>query len=257
MARPLLPTGVLLSLWLTTAPAHAEFIGDFELGPPGCQAQGQCTLTYDFKYVDPNGVGWQAAAQNQTDGASIPPWAQPFIGQPFDEKYIRAAVIHDHYCDRHVRTWRATHRVFYEALLELGVASANAKLMYYAVYLGGPKWINLIPGNSCGVNCVFEVKITRDGAAETMEFELSSSADAAAEFDATSMDDEGVIIFRSESYDAPGFVEELQDVERILAAKGDEIDLDFLERRAKEKRPNDFFYANESQIEVDRGFSFR
>ena len=65
-----------------------------------------------------------------------------------------------------------------------------------------------------------------------------------------------MVISRGARYDEPGFVDELQDVERILATQGDEVDLDFLERRAREKRPNDFFYENESQIEVEGGFTF-
>ena len=96
---------------LISSSAAAQFIGNLELNPPGCQATGQCTLGSDLRYTDPNGLTWQAAAGNRTDGASIPFWAQPIVGAPFDESYIKAAVIHDHYCDRHVRSWRATHRV--------------------------------------------------------------------------------------------------------------------------------------------------
>ena len=180
MKGSLLPVA-LIAAGLIASPAWAEFTGPFEIGPPGCEAQGQCTLTFDFKYTDPNGVGWQAAAQNQTDGASIPSWAQSFIGTPFDPSYIKAAVIHDHYCDRHVRSWRATHRVFYDALRELGISAAKAKLMYYAVYLGGPKWVELIPGNSCGDKCVFEVEVSGSSPAAAMEFEVETAAGAATE----------------------------------------------------------------------------
>src|SRR5687767_4148559 len=99
---------LLLAFQLSwTASCRADFEGNFELGPAGCEQTGKCILTYDFRFTDPKGLVWQAAASNKTDGASIPAWAQPIIGSPFDKSYIKAAVIHDHYCDRHVRPWRA------------------------------------------------------------------------------------------------------------------------------------------------------
>lgn len=214
---------------LSPIPATAEFIGQFELGPPGCEESGICSLTYDFKYKDPNDMEWQAAAQNTTDGASIPVWARPFIGEPFDRAFIQAAVIHDHYCDRHVRGWRPTHRVFYDALLELGVGTAKAKLMYYGVYLGGPKWVRLIPGRNCGENCVFKVQV--EGANTTS--------------------DNHTIVSRPASYDQNAFAEELTKVEKLLKEQGENVDLQMLERRAKEKRPNDFFYLNEDEVTIN------
>lgn len=137
--------------------ANAQFMGTLEFKPAGCEHQGQCILTYDLRFRDPNGVEWLAKASDTTDGATIPVWAQSVIGQPFDASYIKAAVIHDHYCTRHVRPWRATHRAFYDALRELQVPDAKAKIMYYAVYLAGPKWVTLIPGEPCGPNCIFNL----------------------------------------------------------------------------------------------------
>jgi hypothetical protein len=48
---------------------------------------------------------------------------------------------HDHYCykENHVRGWRQTHKAFYYALNTLGVPALKAKIMYAAVYLGGPE----------------------------------------------------------------------------------------------------------------------
>jgi hypothetical protein len=137
-----------------------KFVGTLTLLPAGCEATGKCTLGADFGFVDSAGTGWQAAKGNTTDGASIPGWAQPLVGLPFDKAFIRAAVIHDHYCDRHVRTWRETHRVFHEALLASGVDAVKAKIMYSAVYLGGPRWRDTIKGYYCPVGkvCVAEVQ---------------------------------------------------------------------------------------------------
>ncbi|WP_234818785.1 DUF1353 domain-containing protein [Sinorhizobium fredii] len=113
-------------------------------------------LKADFGYVDLNGVGWQTNKETKTDGASIPPLLQPFVGSPWEDGYIRAAVIHDWYCDRHVRTWKETHRVFYDTMLASGLEKPKAKLLFYAVYAFGPRWGYLVPGEKCaaGKNCI-------------------------------------------------------------------------------------------------------
>lgn len=113
-------------------------------------------LEDDFGYVDPSGLGWQTNKGTKTDGASIPPLLQPFVGSPWEDGYIRAAVIHDWYCDRHVRTWKETHRVFYNAMIASGLSASKAKLMFYAVYSFGPSWGYLQPGTRCAgtQNCI-------------------------------------------------------------------------------------------------------
>lgn len=217
------------------SPARAEFIGTLEFAPPGCEIAGICSLQQDFKYRDPNGTEWLTVKGDKTDGASIPPWAQPFIGQPFDKSYIKAAVIHDHYCDRHVRPWRATHRVFYDALIELGVSVVKAKLMYYAVYLGGPKWVELIPGKPCpnsGGNCVWN-----------MPFDLGVGSSTP----------KPALISRPADYSQAGFQEELKSVEKLLNDQGDSLDLSALERRAQQRRPNDFYYKHSETVTLSDG----
>jgi hypothetical protein len=202
--------------------ARAEFIGSLEFTPQGCQQSGLCEIKNDFRYKDPSGIEWLTKAGDKTDGASIPSWAQPFVGQPFDAMFIKAAVIHDHYCDRHVRPWRQTHRVFYDALVETGVADAKSKLMYYAVYLFGPKWLELIAGKPCGKNCVFKVDI---------DAQLGGK------------DAGKLIISRPSQYSDPELPGDLKEVEKLIAEQGDKVNLGYLEQRAQRKRPNDYFYT--------------
>jgi len=216
--------------------ARAEFVGNLEFIPTGCEAAGICTIKSDFEYKDPAGLRWQTKAQDTTDGASIPPWAQPFVGAPFTKEFIKAAVIHDHYCDRHVRTWRQTHRVFFDALIESGVSSSTAKLLYYAVYLGGPKWVELIPGTGCGANCVFKVE--------------TNGAFGKANKDKT-------IISRAARYNDPGFPAELKEVEKLIAEGGDKVGLDFLEKRAEKTEPNDFYYKNPDKVTIGGGIAIK
>jgi hypothetical protein len=101
-------------------------------------------LEYDFGFVDSTGTGWQTNSGDPTNGASIPKALQWIVGQPFDPLFVPASVIHDRYCDkirsRRVYPWKATHRMFYEALLATGVSPSKARLMYYAVYSFGPRW---------------------------------------------------------------------------------------------------------------------
>jgi hypothetical protein len=56
------------------------------------------------------------------------------IGWPFERKYRAASIAHDHYCITETRTWRDTHRMFYEAMRCSGVRKTQATVMYCAVY---------------------------------------------------------------------------------------------------------------------------
>ena len=148
----------LLMLFNVSGSALAQFEGELELEPDGCEVDGKCFTKQALRYTDPNNLVWEAKKGLETDGASIPLWAQPFVGKPYDQSYLKAAVVHDHYCDRHVRSWRSTHRVFYHMLKDLGVPTAKAKVMYYAVFIGGPKWVEIVQPVDCGFNCINEFK---------------------------------------------------------------------------------------------------
>jgi hypothetical protein len=53
---------------------------------------------------------------------------------------VKAAVIHDEGCVSHKYTWQVTAKMFYTAMLDSGMATHYALLLYYGVRLGGPKW---------------------------------------------------------------------------------------------------------------------
>ena len=227
--------GLLAAAFAVTA-AQAQFVGELEFIPAGCEAAGKCTIKSDFEYKDPAGVRWQTKAQDKTDGASIPVWAQPFVGTPFTKEYIKAAVIHDHYCDRHVRPWRQTHKVFYDALISSGVSVERAKLLYYAVYLGGPKWVELIPGTGCGPNCVFKIETDTGFGNDNKDKTIMS---------------------RPARYNEPGFSAELKEVEKLIKEDGNKVDLEFLEKRAEKIEPNDFYYKNPGKVTIGGGVAIK
>jgi hypothetical protein len=61
------------------------------------------------------------------------------IGPPFIGDYRRASVVHDYYCQTKNEPWKAVHRMFYEASVVGGVSEIKAKIMFAAVYAGGPR----------------------------------------------------------------------------------------------------------------------
>jgi Protein of unknown function (DUF1353) len=210
-------------LTLTAGSARAQFDGVLELIPPGCEQVGLCKLKNPLRFTDSAKVVWEARAGLPTDGASIPGIFQPFVGSPFDPAFIRAAVIHDHYCDRHVRPWTQTHGVFYEGLIAGGVSLAKAKTMYFAVFLGGPKWIKLKPGNNCGIKCVNNF--------------MSTSGVAG-------------VYSRRADYSAADVAPSIQSVSKLLDLNPDSLSLDDLEKLARKLRPGDFFYKNGDSIDA-------
>ncbi|WP_417206592.1 DUF1353 domain-containing protein [Antarctobacter sp.] len=99
-------------------------------------------------FIDATGDRWTAPPNTLTDGATIPVIFAPLIGDRQSREYLIAAALHDAYCGVgneelatfRTRSWREVHRMFFEALLVNGTPPKKAKIMYAAVYLGGPRW---------------------------------------------------------------------------------------------------------------------
>lgn len=212
----------------------AEFVGELELLPAGCEAVGSCTLGQEFGFVDTGKYGWMAKKGLLTDGASIPPWAQPFVGNPFEKAFIKAAVIHDHYCDRHVRPWRQTHRVFYDALLESGVSKSKAGIMYFAILVGGPKWVKLVKGKPCalGFSCINNV-------------EIGSSLPGAG---ITFGEDSDVFLKRPDIYGTAQFANTMAKVVPVLEQKGENLAPEQVELEAAKSMAGDIYFINGDEI---------
>lgn len=98
-------------------------------------------LLADFAFYDSTNFKWQAKAGDKIDGASIPEaiWSE-IVGTPFIGDYRRASVVHDVACDKHIKTSKDAHRMFYEAMLADGTSPARALIFYTAVRLFGPQW---------------------------------------------------------------------------------------------------------------------
>jgi len=112
----------------------------------GLKALADDSLTF----CDPDGNLWVAPHGTFTDGASVPRLALWLTDGKFEEEFLKAAVVHDAYCQKdnaeqcpeqyRTRPWRDVHRMFYRACLANGTPKLKAKIMFAAVWIGGPKW---------------------------------------------------------------------------------------------------------------------
>ena len=207
----------LLAMVSAVSPASAGFFGDvsFKLNPADPSGKTKL-LGQNFAFIDPKGVGWEAREGDPTDGASIPKIFWPLVGDNWTYEYLKAAVIHDHYCKRHVRPWRQTHRVFYDALVESGVPRSRAAVLYYAVFVGGPRWNEQIRGRPCslvpGTTCVQDVQ------------------DAAL-----------VSVDREAMYDDPKVVADILGYQNLVAGAQSDVTADDVEEAAKVRNRDDVF----------------
>jgi hypothetical protein len=105
-------------------------------------------LAAPLQFTDGTGKDWEAPETTLTDGASIPPIFVPIIGFPREPEFEKAAALHDAYCGignedgpvYHAKTWQEVHRLLYDALVADGTPTLKAKIMFAAVWLGGPRW---------------------------------------------------------------------------------------------------------------------
>ena len=210
----------LISFIFIGGSANAEFVGTVKLVPDGCQETDFCTLAEDFGFIDRRGIGWVADAGNKTDGASIPKWAQRFVGIPFTPQYLNAAVLHDHYSksERPVRGWFETQRMFHEALLETGVSPGTAGVLYAGVLIGSGKWIIKMTGKPCDVG----------------EFCVNTTGEIS-------------IITEAESFGSADYEAAFHKLKATIESSG-ELDADQIEALVRAERPDSIFMQNPSGI---------
>jgi Protein of unknown function (DUF1353) len=138
-----LPLFVALTLAQAQKPVditerYGAFVGTLNLEPLPDGIHMKVLARYS--YTDSERHTLVANPGFTTDGASIPRELWTIVGSPFTGKYVGAAVIHDVGCDSHKYSWQTTHRMFYDAMMAEGVSENYAKLLYWGVRLGGPKW---------------------------------------------------------------------------------------------------------------------
>lgn len=97
-------------------------------------------LLAHFSFTDDNGVLWSAPKGVTIDGSSIPRIFWVLIGSPFVGNHRRASIIHDVYCVTRSRPHKQVHKMYYDACRADGVNVVKAKLMYWALKVGAPRW---------------------------------------------------------------------------------------------------------------------
>lgn len=108
-------------------------------------------LIEEIVYIDPYGDAWIAPQGLIINGISYPEYKKKYprwknilytIGSipikffnwhPFVGNARRASVIHDVYCDYQTKSPEATHKMFYQAMLEDGTPRWQAETMYWFV----------------------------------------------------------------------------------------------------------------------------
>jgi len=106
--------------WLTTT-VH----GDLEM-----------RLLEDFWYDDPEGKRWFAEAGSIIHGGCIPRPIWSTLGNPFTDRYRRAAIVHDAAHGETIEEQRSLDRMFYFACLATGCSREQAKSLYAGVRVG-------------------------------------------------------------------------------------------------------------------------
>jgi len=101
------------------------------------------TTDSDLMFIDHKGMEWFVPRGYKTDGKSVPKIFWQIAGTPYAPDTLPAAIIHDWYCDKKVRSHKRTHQVWCEMLRHLPkVGMIRRKYLCLAVKWFGPKWDN-------------------------------------------------------------------------------------------------------------------
>jgi hypothetical protein len=114
-------------------------------------AQPRMKLLQDFAFEDAQGRRWLAPKDQFIDAHSIPPAFRALVGAPFEGNYRKAALLHDYYSSAKTEQWKDVRRLFFNAARASGIAPADAKVMYMALYAEAPRWEPR--GSSCFNHC--------------------------------------------------------------------------------------------------------
>jgi hypothetical protein len=171
-----------LAIVFVCAAARAEEAGRFEgrvvvewMDDEG--SSRNMRLLEEFTFVDPSGKRWVAPVGAVVNGASIPHTFWSLFGAPFVGSYRRASVVHDYYCEARSEPWRDVHLMFYEATRAAGVDEVTAKMMYAAIYGGGPRWTAPGPDRTARPRLLPQRELTDESARALQEWIRSEDPD--------------------------------------------------------------------------------
>ncbi len=114
-----------------------QFQGEVQMVRPSEEA---IELAAELVYIDPSNQRWTAPAGTRTHGQLIPQPLRSLLGQPLQETYSQAVLLHQVACAAKQKPWPEVHRLLYRALRCCGMEEKNAQLLYWALYHSGPRW---------------------------------------------------------------------------------------------------------------------
>lgn len=126
-------------------------------------------LLQPFSYTDSKGEEWSVPEAYLSNGATIPKGLWNLVGPPISSRYVRAAVIHDYFCEKQDRPWEEVHDMFFEAALASGTSLNDAKLLYAGVVAFGPRWEVIQAKTGYGRPPIVKAQVTPDGSSGTGE----------------------------------------------------------------------------------------
>jgi hypothetical protein len=108
-------------------------------------------LLEEFRFRDGNDRVWTAPKGAVLDGWSVPRELRALPGQPLENEYRKAAVLHDFHSRARAEPWQAVHRMLHAAALAEGVPPIEANTLFMTVYASGWRWEP--QGSSCYRGC--------------------------------------------------------------------------------------------------------
>lgn len=156
-------TMFLLLVAMSGLPAYSQARFDGRVAVEwltGASPERDMKLLEPFSFWDQHGKLWSVPAGAVINGASIPQAFWTLAGSPYTDKYRRASVVHDYYCDMKSQPWESVHRMFFDAMILGGVGEIEAKIFYGFVYAGGPRWKSIVTRNFEGTEETIVVPLT-------------------------------------------------------------------------------------------------
>lgn len=259
---------LVVSITTLSLPVSAGyFTGEIGLFPEGCQNKGErvCKLNKVLTYHSSRdgsvwqSVKWENGSESKiesgtTDGNSHPSYTRWLLGGPFDLAYLKAAIIHDHYCFREnrgkSRTWQDTHKMYYDALIDLKLNKTKANLMYAAIYRYGPKWDMVTTPNL--VHAALDAKECKNSNARNCtKSTVTQKIGNLSTITLTTGDSSTTTVSKNANYDNVKIDNELNEIEKEIE-RNPNISLIEIEMKVRALEPNDYFFKQENSKDIER-----
>jgi hypothetical protein len=105
----------------------------------------------DFGFRQASGKLWPVPRGQVLDGRCMPLLFRDLVGEPFDARFRKSAVVYDSAARAMTEPWNDAQRMFFEASVTEGIAMRDAKVMYLLLAAQGSRWE--VSGSKCYGSC--------------------------------------------------------------------------------------------------------